>query len=130
MLLTPVFIGFGYVASVDSAAVWLRVASAAVFVWALFQIAGYLICVRFWSWMDGQINVPTLRQPNREMVLRSGTSVHLVEHGFAQTLEIRPSDSEPPQRLALNMFLSRRDVELWAAALQVACGSVGEDGAS
>ena len=128
LTLSPVFVGFGYVAVVESAPLWLRATATVVVLCSLFQIVQYLACVRHWTWHDRQLNVPTLRQPDRQIALRSGETVHLVEHGFAQTLEIRAPNTDEPRRVAVNLFLSRRDVTLWAGALRATLQAAdGED---
>lgn len=126
LVMSPIFVGFGYVAIASGVPLWLRGSSAVITVWAAFQLAQYLCCVRRWTRIGDRLEIPTLRQPKRHLSINPGVTLEIVEHGFARALHVGPAYENETPRLAINLFVSRGDLNRWAQTMGDS-GSAGDD---
>ncbi len=126
LVMSPIFVGFGYVAIARGVPLWLRGNSAVITFWTAFQLVQYLCCVRRWTRVGDRLEIPTLRQPKRHLRVHSGVALEIVEHGFARALHVGLVYADGTPRLAINMFVSRGDLARWVRMTGV-CGSADNE---
>jgi len=88
LVMTPVYIGFGYVALARAAPPLLRFGSAVIALIAGYALVQYLCCVRRWRWLGNRLEIPTLRNRGRHIVVEEGTELNIVDYGFSEMLHI------------------------------------------
>lgn len=126
LVMSPIFVGHGYVAIARGVPLWLRGSSSVITIWAAFQLVQYLCCVRRWTRIGDRLEIPTLRQPKRHLSIKPCAELEIVEHGFARTLHVGPAYEDETPRLAINMFVSRGDLGRWAQTIGD-CGSADDE---
>ncbi len=115
LVMTPIYIGFGYVALARAAPPLLRFGSAVIALIAGYALVQYLCCVRRWRRVGNRLEIPTLRDRGRHIIVEEGTELNVVDYGFSKMLHIGQPFKEGTRQLAMNLFVSGRDLRRWVA---------------
>jgi hypothetical protein len=113
MAFLPLAAAFLLAAVMPDVSLWWRAGFLVMGSLNVVQLGQYLCCVRRWSRVEGVLNVPTFRHPERSFRVPSGLSLELVELFFAMTIHVGTAYAGSTQQLAINVCVSRRDVRRW-----------------
>ena len=115
LVMTAIYVGFGYVALVLDPPLWLRIFGISAVLWAGYSLVQYLWCVRRWRRVGNRLEIPTLRDRGRHIIVEEGTELNIVDYGFSRMLHIGAAFEKGTNHMAMNLFVSGRDLRRWVA---------------
>lgn len=116
VLLSVVYMGFIAVAFVPDVNLLIRIACGCLAIWAVIEAVGFLRCARVWRIRGDTVDVPTPRNPARQIPISALRDATVFGGGMVRFIKgLQADDQRGFEQLAINLFVSTSDMQRWLA---------------